>query len=69
MVKRSELGRRVGEDHPRAWLTDQQVREMRDLRERCGWTVPAIAAHFRAAFTTTRAILLYTRRNVVAQHQ
>lgn len=54
--------RASGEHHPRAKLTDAQVRQMRDDYELNRMTMRAIAAKFEVSWHTTRHLLRYERR-------
>jgi len=57
-----ENGLRIGETHPNAKLTDAQVDEMRDLRERDGWTYDQLAERFGVPYITVQKICTYERR-------
>lgn len=45
MVPVNDIGRRIGEDHPRAKLTDAQVDEVFALREQ-GWSLNRLAKRY-----------------------
>ena len=55
-------GRAVGESHPRAVLTDEQVEDMRAMSERLGLSDRSIARHFNVPRRTVRSILSYDNR-------
>lgn len=58
-----ELPRRArGEEHPRAKLTDAQVRQMRDDYEIHHMTMRAISVKYEVSWHTVRHILRYERR-------
>jgi ribosome-binding protein aMBF1 (putative translation factor) len=57
-----ENGLRIGETHPNAKLTDAQVDEMRDLRERDGWSYDRLAERFDIPKITVAKICTYERR-------
>lgn len=57
-----ENGLRIGETHPNARLTDQQVDQIRDLHENDKWDCQRLAAHFAAPLITIRKICSYERR-------
>jgi len=54
--------RASGEAHPRAKLTDAQVRQMRDDYELNHMTMRAIATKFDVSWHTVRHLLRYERR-------
>ena len=59
----NQMPRRArGEDHPRAKLTDAQVRQMRDDYEIHHMTMRAIASKYEVSWHTVRHILRYERR-------
>lgn len=62
MISRNHTGHRVGQSHHRAKLTDAQVREMRELRERHGWKYAALALKFGCGESTVRDICTYRTR-------
>lgn len=62
LVAVNDDGLLIGEDHPRAKLTDAQVDEMRDLREDDRWTIPALARRFGVSVSTVHAITTYQSR-------
>lgn len=53
---------RIGEDHGRAKLTNEQVDEMRDLREESGWSLLALSQRFGVSVSTVWAICNYRTR-------
>ena len=57
-----EYGNRVGEDHPRAQLTDHEVELIRQLHEEGGLSMREIAEKFEVAKSTIVAIVNYKRR-------
>lgn len=61
IVAISDRGRRCGEGHPKARLSDAQVDEMRDLNEG-GWGYKRLAARFQVPVGTVADICTYTRR-------
>lgn len=63
MVTRSPSGHRCGQSHPRAKLTFEQVREMRELHERRGKGYGTLAAIFACGESTARDICTYRTRN------
>ncbi len=58
----NENGRRIGEDHPKANLTDEQVERMRDLREYHNLTYDQLAAMYQVPKSTVASICQYMRR-------
>lgn len=60
-IMRNHTGHRMGEHHPKAKLTDQQVREMRLLRKR-GWKYLALSIEFNCPESTVRDICTYRTR-------
>lgn len=60
--RRTGKGRRIGEDHPNAILTDGEVELVRQLRERDGLTYDAIAAKFEISKSSVAKICQYNRR-------
>jgi DNA invertase Pin-like site-specific DNA recombinase len=59
----SDAPRRArGEDHPRAKLSDEEVREMRDAYELRGVTMRRIAELWGTSLHTVRHLLRYERR-------
>lgn len=55
-------GRPTGEKHPRAKLTDDQVRAMRELREKQGRTYGQLRMRFKCPTSTVRDICAYRTR-------
>lgn len=64
ITARNHTGHRVGECHQNAKLTDSQVREMRELRERAPkvWSYGNLAARFKCGESTVRDIVNYCTR-------
>ncbi|HCE08102.1 MAG TPA: hypothetical protein DEQ40_05785 [Oxalobacteraceae bacterium] len=56
-------GHWIGEDHPKAKLTDREVELIRSLREE-GWTYQAISDKLETPRSTVQMICQYTRRAV-----
>lgn len=61
LVKVNENGRRIGEDHQRAKLTDREVDQIRDLRD-AGMSYGQIAKKMDVGKTTVRDICVCRRR-------
>ena len=59
----TEDGRRVGEDHQRAKLTDADVELMRRLYEEGVFGYRALARAFGCSRNTVKCIVKYRRRN------
>lgn len=57
-------GHWIGEDHPKAKLTDREVELIRSLHEEEGFTYQAIAEKFEVPKSTVQMICQYTRRAV-----
>lgn len=62
IVAVNENGRRIGEDHPRSKLTDEQVDRIRDLREYHDMSYEQLAAMYQVPKTTIASICQYMRR-------
>lgn len=62
LVRVSESGDRVGEDHPKASLTDHEIELMRAMHEE-GSTYPELAKIFEKSVHTVGRICRYERRN------
>ena len=62
IVAVDEHNNRIGEDHPRAKLTDHDVELIRQLREEFGLAHSEIAVKFEIAKSTVVAICQYQRR-------
>lgn len=60
--RRTGKGRRIGEDHPNAILTNGEVELVRLLRERDGMTYAALAAKFEISKSSVAKICQYARR-------
>lgn len=65
----TETGYRVGENHQRANLTDEEVEMMRDLYEEGVLGYRALARAFRCSRNTVKCIVKYRRRNATAMGQ
>jgi ribosome-binding protein aMBF1 (putative translation factor) len=61
-TRRIAKGRRIGEEHPNAILTDGEVELMRHLREVDGLTYDALAAKFEVSKSSVAKICKYQRR-------
>lgn len=74
LIRRSELGYRVGEDHHRAKVPDAVVRRARDLRDE-GLKLAAISLQlwtefgFKVTLRTVKAWCLFDRRNVTPRER
>ena len=70
----NELGRVIGESHPKAKLTDGEVEVMRVLREDHGWSLQRLADAFKCGLRTAADICNYhtraqvPRRYVLPRH-
>lgn len=62
LVAVNEMGLRIGEDHPRAKLTDAQVDEIRELHEEQGIIPRVLAERFNVSRSCIRQILSYEKR-------
>lgn len=62
MISRSPSGHRAGQSHPRAKLTDEQVREMRELHEKRRKGYGTLAIIFACGESTARDICTYRTR-------
>jgi hypothetical protein len=60
-MKRIPIGRRVGEDHQNAVLTNDEVQVMRDMREQ-GRTYEWLADKFEVSKSSVAKICKYQRR-------
>ncbi|MGZ3184381.1 MAG: hypothetical protein ACXU8N_18245 [Telluria sp.] len=60
--RRVGKGRRRGEEHPNAILTDGEVELLRRLREVEGWTYAALAAKFEVSKSSVAKVCQYARR-------
>lgn len=70
VVKVNEHGRRIGEDHPRARLTDHDVELMLQLRQREGWSWKRLARAFDCSRSQVRRICLGVHRaQTIAGHR
>lgn len=61
-MKKTAKGRRIGQDHPNAILTDGEVELVRRLREVDGLTYAALAAKFEISKSSVAKICQYQRR-------
>lgn len=61
-VARNHTGHRVGQQHHRAKLSDESVRQMRHDRERHGMSYKRLAAKYGCGVSTARDITLYWTR-------
>ena len=61
-VALNENCRRIGENHPRSKLTDEQVDRIRDLFEDHDLTYNQLAEMFQVPKTTIASICQYARR-------
>lgn len=69
-VKISENGKRIGEDHHRAKLTDAEVDKIRELYETGLFSYRKLAREFGTNRSTIQMICRYERRNThVAGHK
>jgi len=66
-VAYNDLGRRIGEGHPRARLTDAQVREIREQHEQLGLGYRNLARRLGLKVWTVKKILNFERRGQVAR--
>ena len=62
LVAVNECGRRIGEDHPNAKLSNADVDEVRHLREDTGMRLNKIAKLFNLTIGGVHKICNYTRR-------
>jgi hypothetical protein len=62
LVAVNDAGLPIGEDHPRAHLTDQQVDQIRELREGRRLSIPVLARRFKVSVSTIHAIVTYRSR-------
>jgi hypothetical protein len=62
LVQYNENGRRCGETHHRAKLTDQQVDQIRDLREEQHWSYGRIALALGISKSAVFDICQYRKR-------
>lgn len=65
LVAVNERGRRIGEDHPRAVLTNHEVDMIFELHE-IGWGYKRLAVKFEVSKRAIRDILTGRRRGQVA---
>lgn len=70
VVAINEGGRRIGESHHNAALTDAEVGMLLDLREREGWSYTRLARTFEIAKATARDYIKGRRRcQTIAGHR
>lgn len=62
LVAVNECGRRIGEDHPNAKLSNADIDEVRHLREDTGMRLNKIAKLFNLTIGGVHKICNYTRR-------
>lgn len=62
LITVNEDGRRVGESHPRAKLTDHEVELIRQLLDEGGLTQKGIADKFDVSYSTVKSISCCRRR-------
>jgi len=62
-VKLSEKNRRIGDDHPKAKLTDEEIEEIRSLYDDEMYGYTALARKFNVPKSTIAMICRYERRN------
>lgn len=68
-VKVNENGRRIGEDHPRAKMTDAEVDLLLELRDD-GWSYGSLARKFEVSKSQVRNIVQGRQRvQVVVRHK
>lgn len=58
----NDEGRRIGQSHHRAKLSDAEVDLMRELHEDYGFGYRRLAAKFECGVTTVRHIVTYAKR-------
>lgn len=63
VVAVNEIGRRIGQDHPGAKLTDADVELIRDLHECEGFSYRALAEKFGVSKMAICHIVKFRRRN------
>ena len=62
MIAVNELGRRIGEDHQHARLTNEQVDRIRDLHELHGLKYSQLAEMFQVSKSMIAGVCQYRRR-------
>jgi len=62
VVAISEDGKRIGETHHNAWISDAIVDQIRERHEDDGWGYVRLSREFGIALTTVRKICTYERR-------
>jgi len=67
LVALNENHRRIGQDHPKAKLTDHDVELIRQLRDQ-GFMYWQIAAKFEISKTSVAKICTFERRACIATH-
>ncbi len=62
LIAVNELGRRIGEDHQHARLSDEQVERIRDLHEDHGLKYSQLAEMFQVSKSMIAGVCQYRRR-------
>lgn len=62
VVPVNEYGRRIGQFHHNARISDETVDRIRELHEDFGWGYLAICAELNVSLTAVRKICTYQRR-------
>ena len=60
-IRRNHTGHRLGEHHPKARLSDDEVFKMRRMSD-LGASIPAIAKAFECSYLTAYDIIKYKTR-------
>jgi hypothetical protein len=68
MVALNHTGRRIGEDHPRAKLSNAQVDELLELHDEQGWGYRRLAKKFGISRGHARDIINGRRRGQFPDH-
>ena len=66
IVAVNDLGLRIGEDHPRAKLTDADIKQLLQLRGETGWGYKRLASVFEISASQVRRILKGMQRAQLA---
>lgn len=53
---------RIGQNHPKAVLTDREVERLRHFREVCGWSYNRLAKHFEISKAYVQSLCNYRTR-------